>query len=103
VLPRALFLVRLPAECTPTPLSCGPWPTSRESIKVFATIPGQGPGQERQVAWQLTLGGVAFAAALFVLERAFGVGLLKRFAGDGESQAKSVEPETSANSWKLPW
>eukprot|EP00418_Pyrodinium_bahamense_P065997 CAMPEP_0179093148 /NCGR_PEP_ID=MMETSP0796-20121207/42641_1 /TAXON_ID=73915 /ORGANISM="Pyrodinium bahamense, Strain pbaha01" /LENGTH=303 /DNA_ID=CAMNT_0020790771 /DNA_START=12 /DNA_END=921 /DNA_ORIENTATION=+ len=67
VLPRALFLVEMPAECTPAPLSCGP-PLGYFSWPMLV-----------QVAKQLAIGGVTLGAALYGLERAFGVGLIRRF------------------------
>eukprot|EP00435_Cladocopium_sp_Y103_P035442 s1741_g9.t1 len=67
VLPRALFLVQLPAECQALPLSCGD-PLGYFSWSMLA-----------QVAWQLFAGAVVFAFAFYGLERAIACGLVQRF------------------------
>lgn len=88
VLPRALFLVQLPAECSALPLACG------EPLGYFSWV------MLAQVAWQLFVGGVALGGALYGLERAFDVGLLRRFSG----QSVAPAPEPSAKEgFRLPW
>ncbi|CAE7235335.1 PAO4 [Symbiodinium natans] len=67
VLPRALFLVRMPAECQALPLSCGP-PLGYFSWDMLA-----------QVAWHFVSGGVVFGVAIYGLERAIASGFVCRF------------------------
>eukprot|EP00439_Symbiodinium_sp_Y106_P013533 s1744_g1.t4 len=75
-LPRALFLVRMPAECQDTafqvwvealPLSCGP-PLGYFNWDMLA-----------QVAWHFFSGTLVFAVALYGLERAIATGFVRRF------------------------
>lgn len=92
VLPRALFMVEMPSECTPAPLSCGP-PLGYFSWSMLA-----------QVAKQAAIGGVALGGALYGLERAFTVGAVRRFRG--ASPPVAAEAETAAPTeagWKWPW
>jgi len=91
VLPRALFLVELPAECVAGPLSCGP-PLGYFSWAMLS-----------QAAWQGFTGGVAMGGALYGLERAFSVGLVRRFSGQAlEAEPAAVQDE-SEGGWRLPW
>jgi len=69
VLPRALFLVDLPSDCTPAPLSCGT-PLGYFNWAMLA-----------QAVKQVALGGAALGGALYGLERGFSVGLVRRFSG----------------------
>lgn len=89
-LPRALFLVEMPPECVPAPLSCGP-PLGYFSWAMLA-----------QAAWQLFTGGVALGGALYGLERAFGVGLIRRFAGSAAAQAPKPAAQQEPG-WRFPW
>eukprot|EP00439_Symbiodinium_sp_Y106_P011736 s1744_g1.t2 len=66
-LPRALFLVRMPAECQALPLSCGP-PLGYFNWDMLA-----------QVAWHFFSGTLVFAVALYGLERAIATGFVRRF------------------------
>mmetsp|Transcript_5824 Transcript_5824/g.10485 ORF Transcript_5824/g.10485 Transcript_5824/m.10485 type:complete len:240 (+) Transcript_5824:57-776(+) len=66
-LPRALFLVRMPAECQALPLSCGP-PLGYFNWDMLA-----------QVAWHFFSGTLIFATALYGLERAIASGFVRRF------------------------
>lgn len=86
-LPRALFLVQLPAECTAIPLGCGP-PLGYFSWAMIA-----------QVVWQLFVGAAALAGSLYGLERAFGVGLVRRFNGFGGQ----APPPAEQPGFRLPW
>mmetsp|Transcript_137828 Transcript_137828/g.344054 ORF Transcript_137828/g.344054 Transcript_137828/m.344054 type:complete len:132 (+) Transcript_137828:128-523(+) len=94
-LPRALFLVQLPAECTPAPLACG------EPLGYFNWA------MLSQVAWQLFTGGSALLGSLYGLERAFGVGLIRRFSGFGPQVPAAEEaPKAAApggDVFKFPW
>ncbi|CAK8995910.1 unnamed protein product [Durusdinium trenchii] len=67
VLPRALFLVQMPAECQALPLNCG------EPLGYFSWA------MLAQVAWQGFAGAVVFAVAFYGLERAITCGLVQRF------------------------
>ncbi|CAK0861693.1 unnamed protein product [Prorocentrum cordatum] len=66
--PRALFLVA-PPPCTAAPLSCG------EPLGYFSW------SMLGQAAKHLLIGGATLGAALYGLERAFAVGLVRRFRG----------------------
>uniref|UniRef100_A0A7S4UGF6 Uncharacterized protein n=1 Tax=Alexandrium monilatum TaxID=311494 RepID=A0A7S4UGF6_9DINO len=91
VLPRALFLVEMPAGCTPAPLTCGP-PLGYFSWPMLA-----------QVAKQLVIGGVTLGAALYGLERSFRAGLLRRFRGGGAAASPAPVAEPAEAGWRFPW
>lgn len=97
VIPRALFMVQMPASCVAAPLNCGP-PFGYFSWSMLA-----------EVAKQLVIGGASIGGALLGLERAFAVGFIRRFCGGSldepegpaQSRLEDVPPETGAG--RFPW
>lgn len=89
VLPRALFMVQMSPECTSPPLSCGQ-PLGYFSWSMLA-----------QVLKQLVIGGLSLGGALYGLERAFGVGAVRRFRGNPASNIPQADSEEEGFRW--PW
>lgn len=94
VLPRAFFLVEMPAECVTVPLNCGP-PLGYFNWSMLA-----------QVVKHAVIGGVVLGSALYGLERAFAVGLIRRFGGSAvpaTTAALDTGAKEAVVGWRLPW
>mmetsp|Transcript_8307 Transcript_8307/g.14894 ORF Transcript_8307/g.14894 Transcript_8307/m.14894 type:complete len:256 (-) Transcript_8307:34-801(-) len=77
VIPRAFFMVELPQECLPGPITCGPYWLNAPVLL--------------QIAKQLIIGGATLGGAAYGLERGVATGVIRRFGGAGGTTAPPTE------------